>query len=80
MTLNSDNWFQQINLAYVFNENHKILANYTFDLTKRDGEDPMIGSRTASYIVPQSLRKQITSLAYEFITWKKLEHSVWVKN
>lgn len=80
LTLNSDNWFQQINLAYVFNENHKILANYTFDLTKRDGEDPKIGSRTASYIVPQSLRKQITSLAYEFITWKKLEHSVWVKN
>ncbi len=80
LTMESVNWFQQLNLSYVFNEKHKIYANYTFDLTKREGKDPYIADRTASFITPQNLRKQISSLAYELTTFKKLVHTAWVKN
>lgn len=80
LTLKYTNWFQQGNLVYAFNENHKLYGNYTFDLTNRKGNDPFIGDRTASFRTPQHLQKQVSSLAYEMTTWKKFLHTLWVKN
>lgn len=79
LTLDQTNWFQQLNLTYSFNERHKVYANYTFDRTTRQGTDPLIGSRTASFIIPQHLQKQISSLVYEF-NMGRMSHSAWVKN
>lgn len=80
LTLQATNWFQQVSLSYPLHDGHKISLNYTFDRTDRDGEDPFIGSRTASSVDPQYLQKQIVSLAYELKTGPDLSHSFWVKN
>ncbi len=80
LTLKPINWFQQANLTYTFNQKHKIYANYTFDLTTRTGSDPFISDRTASFIMPQRLQKQVSSLVYELTNGSNFSHSVWVKN
>lgn len=80
LTLDAVNWFHQASLSYLLHDNHRIFLNYTFDRTDRDGDDPFIGSRTASYVDPQYLQKQVASLAYELKTGIDLTHSLWVKN
>src|SRR5690606_1345340 len=49
--------------------------------TSRKGEDSFIASRTASFVAPQVLQKQVSALSYELKTFKeKLTHTLWLKN
>lgn len=81
LNLNNKNWFQQANLSYPIGKNQVINAIYTFDHTIRDGSDPLLSNRTASFVKPQHLRKQVSSLSYELSLFdSKLQNSFWVKN
>ncbi len=81
LTLNSLNNFHQLNLAYSWAEKNRLNFNYTLDAITRDGEDPLVGNRTATFREPQSMTKQVSSLAYERSSFEgKLDQTVWVKN
>src|SRR5690606_12347974 len=81
LKLQAVNWFQQVNFSYKIHDNHTLHLNYTFDHTSRKGEDSFIASRTASFVAPQVLQKQVSALSYELKTFKeKLTHTLWLKN
>ncbi len=81
LELKNRNIFQQAKLDYSIAPNQHLNANYTLDATNRIGEDPLISNRTASFKEPQSLVKQVSSLAYQLLLpGGKMDNTVWLKN
>ena len=81
LTLNSVNGFYQAQLAYALTSYQTLGFNYTFDDTRRNGTDPYISDRTASFKEPQRVTKQVASLSYELETFEQqLVHTAWVKH
>ena len=81
LTLSSRNGFYQAQLSYALAPYQTLGFNYTLDDTERDGTDPFISDRTASFREPQRVTKQIASLSYELETFgQQLVHTAWAKH
>ena len=81
LTLNYRNQFHQAIATYNLTDNQKLTLSYALDITRRDGNDPLISNRTASFREPQNLTKKIASLSYEIrLLEERLVTTTWLKH
>ncbi|WP_234571162.1 TonB-dependent receptor [Rhodohalobacter sp. 614A] len=81
LTLSNENQLYQGSAWYEMNDNHQLRFNVTIDHTERDGNDPYISNRTASFREPQEIKKRVVSLSYQADALDdKLNQTVWAKN
>lgn len=81
LTLTTQNQFHQANLAYTITPRQVMNFNFTYEGVTREGKDPLISNRTASFKEPQQLTKQVASLAHEAkMMNERLSSTLWIKH